>query len=108
MARIIRHRRALTDLLEIWGHIAAESGEARATAYLRKIRQKIEVLAEQPGMGRSRDELSEGLRSLPVASHMIFYRPLPDGIEVVRVIHGKRDINAVFEDQESEDDNDQT
>jgi toxin ParE1/3/4 len=106
VARVIRHRQALTDLLEIWDHIAAKSDEARATAYIRKIRQKIEALAEQPGMGRSRDELSEGLRSLPVASHLIFYRPLVDGIEVVRVIHGRRDINAVFEVAESDEDED--
>jgi toxin ParE1/3/4 len=36
------------------------------------------------------------LRSLSVGNYLIFYRPLADGIEIVRVLHGARDIDSLF------------
>lgn len=47
--------------------------------------------------GRSREELAPGLRSLAFGRYVVFYMPLPDGIDVVRVLHGSRDIDALFE-----------
>jgi toxin ParE1/3/4 len=43
-------------------------------------------------MGRERPDLRAGLRSFTVGSYLIIYRPLADGIEVVRVLHGARDL----------------
>jgi len=48
-------------------------------------------------MGRSRFDLSPELRGFPVGSHLIFYRPAVDGIEVIRVLHGARDIPKLFD-----------
>ena len=48
-------------------------------------------------MGRSRDELSPDVRSLPFGRYVILYLPLADGIDVVRVLHSARDIEAIFE-----------
>ena len=53
-------------------------------------------LASHPNLGRSRDELAEGLRSFPVGRYVIFYRAIPEGVEIVRVLHGSRDLNAIF------------
>lgn len=42
-----------------------------------------------------------GIRSWSITgfpNHLIFYRPVEGGIEVLRVLHGARDINAIFED----------
>ena len=47
-------------------------------------------------MGRSRPELAASVHSFPVARYVVFYRPAADGIEVVRVLHGARDIGATF------------
>jgi len=41
-----------------------------------------------------------GLRSLPVQGfekHLVFYRPPKEGIEVVRVLHGARDLDLLFD-----------
>ncbi len=47
-----------------------------------------------------RAELAADLRSFPFGRYVIFYAPIEDGIDVVRVLHGARDIDAVFgEDQ---------
>ena len=49
-----------------------------------------------PGIGRSRKDLRPDLFSFPVGKHVLFYRPQPGGIVLVRVIHGARDLPALF------------
>jgi toxin ParE1/3/4 len=44
--------------------------------------------------GRERSELRSDLRSFPVGNYIVFYRALPDGVEVVRVMSGRQDIDA--------------
>jgi len=48
-------------------------------------------------MGRSREELFPGLRSHPFGRYVIFYMPLSDGVDVIRVIHSARDLNSIFQ-----------
>ena len=40
--------------------------------------------------------MGDGLRSLPVENYLIFYRVRDDTVEVLRVIHGARDLGAIF------------
>jgi hypothetical protein len=47
-------------------------------------------------MGRLRPELAPHLRSFPIGNYVIFYRLTQEGIEVARVLHGARDIDALF------------
>ncbi len=96
MAQVQRTRPAEIDLLEIWTYIAEDSAEA-AEEVLRSIAQKCRDCAEFPGMGRRRDELSPGLRSVVQGSYIIFYRPLEDGIRLMRVVHGARDLPSLFD-----------
>jgi len=35
-----------------------------------------------------------GIHSFPVGNYSIFYVPLPDGIEVLRVMSGRQDVDA--------------
>ncbi|MGC1484467.1 MAG: type II toxin-antitoxin system RelE/ParE family toxin [Candidatus Acidiferrum sp.] len=88
--------RAGEDLLEIWSYIADDS-EANADAFIDKIYETMELLARQPGLGRHRDELAPGIQSFPVGRYIIFYRVLINAIEIVRVLHGTRDIENIFE-----------
>jgi toxin ParE1/3/4 len=59
-----------------------------------RIGEIFEMLLENPLAGRERRELRAGLRSFPVGNFVIFYVPLPDGIEIIRVMHGRQDIGA--------------
>ena len=86
---------ARADILEIWEYIAEES-EARADAFIDRLDAQFALMALQPKLGRPRDELVSGLRSFPFNPYMIFYEPVPDGIGVIRVLHGARDIAAQF------------
>jgi len=95
MPVIIKRPFARSDLTEIWDYIA-DDNETRADAFVDLIDQKFQELARHPNMGRARDELAEGLRSFPVGRHVIFYRVVPEGVEIVRILHGSRDLNAIF------------
>ena len=95
MPVIVRSPRAKSDLVEIWDYIAEDS-EARADAFIDRIDKKFRTLAQRPGMGRLRDELSVDLRSFPVGRYVIFYRPLSNGVNIVRVLHSARDLDTDF------------
>ena len=68
-----------------------------ADAWVDRVDTKLHLLSPQPLMGRSRDELSPDVRSLPFGRYVILYLPLADGIDVARVLHSARDIEAIFE-----------
>jgi toxin ParE1/3/4 len=47
-------------------------------------------------MGRRRPELAPGIHGFPVGRYVVFYRPSSNGIEIVRVLHGARDLEQQF------------
>ena len=87
---------ARADLEEIWLFIAQDDPDV-AGRFVRSIVSRFPTLASMPFMGRQRDELAPRLRSFPVSNYIIFYRPMADGIEIVRVLHGSRDFPPLFE-----------
>jgi toxin ParE1/3/4 len=90
------------DLDEIGYYIASESDIDRGKAVVDTIIDKIELRATMPNGGRMRGELRPGMRSFVVYSYVVFYRPLDDGIRVIRVLQGSRDFEA--EEFSDEDD----
>ncbi len=95
LPRVTRRPLAEADILEIWDYIADDS-LAAADRWVDRLDEQFRLLAAQPMMGRVRDELVPGVRSFPFGRYVVFYVPLDDGIDVVRVLHSARDIDAVF------------
>jgi len=66
----------------------------------------MQKLCSHPNMGRQREELAPRIRSLPYHRYVIFYRVDAKILEIVRVLHGARDVEGSFErdvsDSESE------
>jgi toxin ParE1/3/4 len=87
---------ARSDLDEIWFYIALDNVDA-ADRFLRAIVSRFPRLASMPEMGRQREELATRLRSFPVGNYLIFYRPMENGVEIARVLHGARDFPPLFE-----------
>jgi toxin ParE1/3/4 len=77
----------------ISAYVAADNGKA-AEELLDRFGKVFEMLVQNPQAGRPRPDLGQNLRSFPVERYIIIYAPVSDGIEVVRVIHGRQDINA--------------
>jgi toxin ParE1/3/4 len=95
MPRLLKRPEAESDLDEIWWYIAQDSPH-NADRFLDRIQERCLGLTDFPQMGTRRDELKAGLRSQPVGNYLIFYFPLEDGIDIVRVLHGSRDVDAIF------------
>jgi toxin ParE1/3/4 len=81
--------------------IAADN-PAQADDFIDLIDAKFQNLSRQPGLGRRREELAAGLRSFPVGRYVIFYHQVQDCLQIVRVLHGARDVDAVFADPDEE------
>ena len=86
---------AQCDLEEIWLFIAKDNPRA-ADEWLAEVENRFRLLAGTPLVGQERNDLALALRFLPVGNYLIFYLPLTDGIEVLRVIHGARDYGPDF------------
>jgi toxin ParE1/3/4 len=95
MPLIFKRPRAETDLVDIWRYIAQDS-PANADRMLDRIGDTPARLAAMPFMGQARFELAPGLRMFPIGNYLIFFRLIQDGIEVIRVLHGKRNITGRF------------
>lgn len=93
--KIIRLELAQHDLDAIFDYIADDNLDA-ARRFIGLIEEKFILLAASPELGRERSELLDGLRSFPVKRYVIFYRPINGGIEIVRILHGSRDIPNLF------------
>lgn len=79
------------DLEEIYDYTSDKFGSSQAAKYLEELESLFHQIAENPNIGKTRDETKKGLRSFPKSSHLIFYRVLPDYIRIVRILHGSRD-----------------
>jgi toxin ParE1/3/4 len=66
---------------------------------VRKIGNACRLLEAYPLGGRARDELRTGLRSFTARPHVVFYRLTGDTSQIVRVLDGRRDIDAIFADE---------
>lgn len=87
---------AVEDLKNIWGYVA-EYDENAAGKLVKEIQKKFILLRDNLLVGREQNELLVGLRSFVVKNYFIFYLSNDDGIDVLRVLHGSRDIESLFE-----------
>jgi toxin ParE1/3/4 len=95
MARVLRRPKAAEDIAAVWDFIADDNPDA-ADHWVDQLDTQLRLLATQPPMGRARDELAPGIRSFPFGRYLVFYLPISDGIYVVRVLHGTRDVDTAF------------
>lgn len=96
MAIVRRTSKAAQDLISIREFIAAHDLRA-ADRLLNRIDATRRLPAQQPELGTLREDLALKLRFFPVGNYLIFYRPIPEGIEVIRVLHGGRDLRGQLE-----------
>lgn len=97
MARTDYLPEAVDDLYAIWQHVAEQSrSEEVADRLVDMIDDTCRSYATQPLLGEARPELADDVRCFTAGNYVVFYLPRCDGIEVIQVIHGARDIPAHF------------
>lgn len=84
------------DMNDIFDYSIEEFGRKQAFDYAAKLHALFLKLTEQPEIGRRRNEIKIGLRSIPVGEHIVFYRILKNKIRILRVLHGRKDVPRHF------------
>ena len=101
MTRIIKRPAAKRDLIEQANFIAQDNLEA-ALRFLDAAEKTLTQLVRLPRIGKSRKVKSRvfyNVRQFSIAGfekYLVFYRPMKGGIEVLRVLHGARDLNLIL------------
>jgi toxin ParE1/3/4 len=100
--RIITRPRAALDIAEQIAWYSVNTSREVSDRFRRAVEQTGTALLEMPGIGVPRHQRNRrlaGLRMHPVRDfekHLVFYRPIVGGIELVRVLHSARDISAIL------------
>lgn len=98
MIRITFTEQAAQDLEDIYEYIARDN-IAAADNHRARLRKRWETLFDQPRIGRKRDEVRTGYRSVTEGDYVILYRLAGESeLEIVRVVHGMRDLGKALED----------
>jgi toxin ParE1/3/4 len=89
--------RAEADIDAIWDYIAVVKHSPQAADnQIESLYARFNLLADHPLMGQLRSDLRTDLRVFSVENYVILYFPAAEGIEVIGVLHGARDIESIF------------
>ena len=90
---------ALDDLREIWRFLAIErTSQQAAKRQMERLEGTFSLLARQPMLGQTRDDLAEGVRAFVCRPYVILYRAGPDCVSIAQIVHGSRDMRIAFRD----------
>lgn len=92
--RIRRLPRAILDVDEIWSYVAAHD-LTTADRLVQRIADATNRLTDHPTSAPARPDLGEGVRTLVVGSYLVLYLVGPDSVDVIRVVHGARDLERL-------------
>jgi toxin ParE1/3/4 len=91
--------RDLQAINDRFASVNVEAGELFLLAFNRKCQQLVNF----PYIGKVYEELSHDLRGIPLDGYIIFYKIIDDGIKIVRIISGKRDLPSFFKETENQE-----
>ena len=91
---IVRSPRAVDDLFAIWSYIH-QHDEAAADRLVDRIGAKLKSLEASPRIGPARPGFGADVRSVPLGRYLLLYRPISDGIELLRVLPGARELSRI-------------
>ena len=97
MSQYIISPEAIRDLDAITDYFATHNIDA-GEQFLDEFAKKCRYLTQFPLIGRSYREIRSYLRGIPIQNYIVFYRIINDGIEIMRIIRGNRDLEAIFEE----------
>jgi toxin ParE1/3/4 len=99
-ARYSLRQLAQNDLEGIWLYRLQEWGIVQADKYIRALVSRFEWLAENPQIGKRRDDIKPGYYCFPEGSHIIFYTLTSYGIDVIGIPHQRMDVMGHLEEDE--------
>lgn len=86
---------AREDLLDIWLYLAGHVSQAIADQMFDAIEKACHELARYPELAQRRPEIAEDARALVIERWLALYRITENGVQIVRILDGARDLNAI-------------
>ena len=100
--RFVLSSEAAGDLVDIWRYIREQSSLEMADRVESVIRERIVFLARNPGAGHWRKDLTDlPVKFFPVYSYLIVYRPETTPLQIVAILHGRREVGSVLNNRPS-------
>ncbi|MAU12851.1 MAG: hypothetical protein CL607_23730 [Anaerolineaceae bacterium] len=100
MAQYILSPNAQASLRAIKSYSLNQFGEQQTRIYLQLIATRLQAIAEEPEIGRSRDEIKQGYLSFLAGSHVIFYRKGQGHIDIIDILHQSMEPHLHLYDEE--------
>ena len=87
------------ELDEIWTYLYLNASERIANRQVTRLKDSFRLLAHHPDLGRSRNDYGPGIRRHNVTGtpYYVSYVLLSDGIEIVRILHGRQEVGSFLE-----------
>ena len=89
--RVTLSPRAQADLDAIWDYTAAAWNADQAEQYMRQLWQHIQMITENPSIGLARSDIRAEYYCYPSGTHVLFYRLVDGGVDIVRILHQRMD-----------------
>ena len=83
---------AQSDLESIWLYTYEQWGITQANTYIELLIDRFNWLAENPLLGKARNDIKQGYFCFPQGMHLIFYMQKNNQIEIIGVPHKSMDI----------------
>ncbi len=96
-SRYLLAPQAAADLVEIWHYVKEQASSNMADRVELVIRERIAFLARTPEAGHRRKDLTaEDVKFFPVYSYLIVYRADTEPLQIVSILHGRRDLPQIL------------
>jgi toxin ParE1/3/4 len=85
---------AARDLEEI-GDFLFDRNPQAAVEIIERFWKVSKMLSENPKIGQARPDIAKGLRHFPMRPHLVLYRQIEKGVEIMRFVDGRRDLRKL-------------
>jgi toxin ParE1/3/4 len=79
--------KARDDMESVWLYTLSQWGLEQTERYIDDLAAAFQLLSSSPRLGKSCDNIRSGYRKHPTLRHVIYYREIDYGVEIIRVLH---------------------
>jgi len=94
VSKITLKPKAKADIAGIWDYSVENWGEEKAETYLRDLWSRIHQVADKPDLALKADIVRAGYRKILSGNHVIYFKEIEGGIDIVRVLHQRMDFKG--------------
>ena len=93
MSGVFLSPKAKSDLSDVWDYTILQWGFAQAEKYIRELYSVMEAQTRDLSTSVDISDVRQGYRKVRSGSHVIFFKVIKDGIDVVRILHQTMDFD---------------